>query len=224
MAIAFQSSNQTTGTGSTTTLSLTISSGDVIVVGVSVRTTELAPTISAAWNTSESLTASPSSVLDGGAIVTSLLYITSPTSGTHDIDITLSLAREHGAIALVYSGVDSVDTGSEQTTTTQGSTSSVTVTSASGNLVVDVLGVRDPTSSVAVTGSATERGTSQEFQGGESSISMSDLAGAASTVMSWGTWTGSTQLAHIGLELVEAAGGGGSNFGSRPLLLSGVGA
>lgn len=116
-----------------------------------------------------------------GETRTEFWYIVSPSTGVNSVSITMSSSLTFAAIATSYEGVDqSVPFLSAGFATGNSGTSSVTISSATDNVVVDVLGIKEGNPTVG-TGQTQrdERVSHESFY-----VSTSDKTGAVSTTMS----------------------------------------
>ncbi len=181
-------------------------------------------------------------VASGGTRRVYLYALVAPVAGTHTVVVSYSSTPNHfAAAAVTYSGVDqTTPRGTPVTNTGTGFTPTLSVASASGELVVDAVTYANqgnPTLSVGA--GQTERvNTKDATVNAATPIGMSEEAGAASVTMSW-SLTNSVDWAIIGVALkpattavalAAAIGGVGSLSGAmsvaRPLTaaVSGAGA
>lgn len=130
--------------------------------------------------------------------------LAAPATGANNVVVTLSGLEAVGSGAISFTGVDqSSSTSSPQTNSADSATSSsVTVTSATGDMVVDIVG----TSSMSPTVGAgqTQRYTTSPAAGfGNGSTE----AGAASVVMSWTFSSNSVAQAAVNIKQVSSSTG-----------------
>jgi hypothetical protein len=170
---------------------------------------------SVAWNTSESLTKLVE--LDAADIYgTSLWRLKAPTTGAHTVLITAPSSQRLAAVAVALDGVD--QTTSERTHSTNYNSSdngqpTVTVAnSQSGDFVIDCVGRRQLEDDTATVGSGqTEIAQSRANGWNDVGVLASyESASGANTVMSWTMGSSIYSYASIGIPLIPASGGGGS--------------
>lgn len=181
MALGFDAANSGHVSDLTITVSLAVTTGDLLVVGVVGNDGSVAG-LSAAWNTTEALTQLVAKNTGAGNPFAELWYRVAPSTGTHDCVVVLtgSTAISVGVVAL---------SGAHQTTPFPHAAASaaangthpltVDVASAADEWVIDAGGIRggDPG---ATPGSGQ---TTRVDQSG--SINMSTKDGAATVTMSW---------------------------------------
>lgn len=143
---------------------------------------------------------------DGGLVSTAIYYLLSPPTGSNPFSVTMS-AGDNGAIAVqTYSGVNqSTPFGTPATAAGSSGAASVTVSSASGDLVLDAV-CRVDGESMTVDGSQTEIAQDGGSIADASTrrIGVSKESGAASVSMDW-TWASSLSWHHIGTSIIAAA-------------------
>jgi hypothetical protein len=135
-------------------------------------------------------------------------------AGTKNVVVTYGTSSEAApvvATVLTYSGVDLTtpnhNYGSAKGTSTA---PSVTIVSATGELVVAFVTAVGATRTIAVNGAQTERENSVYTNNGNTSIyGAAELAGAASTVMAWTITGASTHWVDMGVALYPVAASGG---------------
>lgn len=181
----------------TLTISVTITTGDLLVVGVGANDGEAAGAVTGiTWNTVQALTKLDSiNAGVAGVAMADLWYRIAPATGTHDVVVTISGNANLAAGCVVLVGTHQTTPFTSHITATNSSTTpTVTVTSAAGELVIDVVGVRggDP-------GGVPGSGQTGQVDVGTGGIAaeMSTEAGAASVVMDW-TLGGSANWAQVG--------------------------
>jgi hypothetical protein len=150
-------------------------------------------------------------VVNGTQIRTELWYLLAPASGTHDVVVTLNATALFSGDIVTLTGVDQVTPlGTLATGTGSSQAPSVTVTSATGDLVLDFLGYIS-SASVAAPGSGQTQlatsVTSNATTGFNVSSYSSDKAGAASVAMAWTISSTATnrQWAGVGVSAKAAA-------------------
>lgn len=184
----------------------TAGSDKILVVGVHVRSATV--TISSVTHNGNALTLVPASNVVANAQTLALYYMVAPdVSG--NVVVTLSSGTNVIAIANSYTGVDqSTPLGTAQTDSKlSGSTTSITLSSASDEMCVDIFGNRNA-DTPAITGGQTARGTVNSNN--QINASASEEVGSASTVMSWSIATsGGIGKIQAGVPLKGVSGGGG---------------
>ena len=127
-----------------------------------------------------------------------------------NVVITVSSSINIIGIANSYTGVhQSTPHGTVQNDVqdgTGGSTTSITLSSASDEMCIDVFGNRN-TDTPTITGGQTARGTVDNA--GLTNCAMSEEVGAASTVMSWSIATSGIQRIQTGVPLKPAVAAAG---------------
>ncbi|MEZ4722546.1 MAG: hypothetical protein R2813_11795 [Flavobacteriales bacterium] len=177
-AIAFDASTTHAATEITTTSFSHTCSGSnrILIVGI----TSKGGSVSSVSYNGTAMTLLSSGVQ--GEVSVAMYYLVAPATGAHNVSITMNSTRTIAVGANSYTGVDQVNPfysfGSASGTS---ATSSVTIPSVTGHLVVDVLGTKEanPTPGAGQT-QRTERVSSENFY-----HSTSDEAGAASVTMSY---------------------------------------
>lgn len=175
-------------------ISLTIGAGAdrFLLVGIARRF--LTDVSAVAWNTSEALTKLGQDEANSNGC--ELWYVVNPTAGSFTVDISSS--GHFVAIAMALAGVHQT-TPLGTIVTANGAapatSSSVNVSSASGELVVDMIGVGyaggTPSSDLAPGAGQTENDETINADFATASGEMGSMSrenGAATTTMSW-TWT-----------------------------------
>lgn len=208
-AIEVQSANISTAEGTTDfSWNHTVSAGSnlILIVGVAVR--------SASPNTAQGVTYNGTALTQVGSSIfsahanISMWYLVNPDVGTFSVSVDLTANRSAVGGAMTFSGVDqSTPLGTEVTATgAPGDTLSTDVSSAAGELVLDVVCQRDG----GTLGDATEgAGQTKQVDAVHSGTSMRLLAstedGAATVTMSW-TFTLDPEFSQIAVPLKPAAG------------------
>lgn len=187
-AIAVDATSSTSGASvSSLTFSHTVGSGAerMLIVGVALR--KNGPVVSSVTYGGVGLTLIASQ-LDGGADHRAeLWYLLAPTSGTANIVVTLSATVDATAGAISFAGVNqTAPLGSVAGSQGTDQTPSVTIVSAVGEVVADVMSANGDSGAVAVGANQTQQwnqntGTSDANEFGAQSTE----AGAASVTMSW---------------------------------------
>lgn len=146
--------------------------------------------------------------------------LAAPTSGTNDVVVTAAGAEETVATAVSVAGCDQTnfETDSDLFSTDAVTTSTITVTSATGELVVDGVAWFANAVTATVGADQTER-INNNNGSGVNSIASSTQAGAASVVMSWG-FSASENPGQIAIAVKEATAGAAA---IRKLMLLGAG-
>jgi hypothetical protein len=143
-----------------------------------------------------------SPVLDGRT-ATALYSLVNPASGANNIVVSLSgAATSIASIAVSFTGAHQTTlTGTSATDTLDNGTSdSLDVSSASGEIVFDCLAHYASGEAATPGGSQTERG---DLGDGDLSLAASTQPGATTTSMSW-SWATDTYWGHIGVGLKPA--------------------
>jgi hypothetical protein len=195
------STGQQTAAGTTLTYSHTIAAGaNYLKVGVGLNGGPPGSTSGVTWN-GVSMTLLGSELAPDIFIKVSYWYLLNPDSGTHNVIVTDTQGTDAiASCASSYSGVNLVTphgTTATNTGTTTGPT--VDVSSASGELVVDAVGVRDTTLTAC---GQTQRGNVNDG-GPNIAQGVAEAAGAGSVTMSW-TAGAATAWGIIGVSLKGA--------------------
>jgi len=210
VAIAHDSTTATTSGGkdvSGITFPHTVGAGSDRYLKVGVAINQIGPaTVSSITYAGVAMTRLGGSVLSG-VIRVEYWYLLNPPTGTNDVVVTLSDSPMNLAcVASSYFGVNQTTPhGTESTATGVGTGPSVSVQSASGELVVDVMACAD-TGHVSVGSGQTLRGVADNGTT-EAVCAVSDEAGATSVTMSH-TIGAANDWAIIGVSLRPAVGGG----------------
>lgn len=147
---------------------------------------------------------------DGGAVDgrASLYGLVAPASGAQTVSLTFSGTNFGDSGAATFIGVDqTTPTGTPSGVNVSNTPSSITISSATGNYVVDAIAVED-------RATALTAGQTQVFNGGSGVGSYEGAGqravGSASVAMGW-TWSSAgSASAQAAVEIKAAAGGGGS--------------
>jgi hypothetical protein len=137
-----------------------------------------------------------------------IFRLVSPPAGLQTVAISWIGSWDCAGTAATFMGIDlSTPEGTIVTAASGGETSSsIDVTSAAGETVVDFLGQRAGTNG---TYAATESGQTlrkEQSDAGDLHVCISDRAGQATTTMGW-SWTGAGPRYHIAWPLKPAAAG-----------------
>lgn len=228
MAVAFSASSSTGVSGTDTVdnrsiAGVTTSGTDrFIAVGVSVRNN---PGIHISSISRGSDTYTEHAFIEGDSPstirVNAAQGVSTNEPQTASATLTVTLASATGGWGFSYhsfTGVDQttrVDTA--QTNEGSGTSSAISTTSETDDMVIDVLAIRDGSHSAAVNGA--QSGTDWLFEQTNITGGGSHAAGATSVNMSW-SWTTSDEFAHIATNINAAATA--TSYSS--MLLTGVGA
>jgi hypothetical protein len=203
MAIAFDAVTTDTYVGQTSRTIAHICTGvnRFLIVTIAVYTN--AGGVTGVTYNGVAMTLTGTATAVGGAVVYQYVLV-DPASGSNNVIVSLSGPNWYYSFSVVsYTGVDQATPyGTAVTANGPVSAPSVTVSSATDELVVDSLAARmDP---VAPGTGQTQRALiNNSVDGANIRAAMSDEAGAASVVMDW-TGSGST-WAQVGLPLKPAA-------------------
>lgn len=210
MAIAYDNSAKLNSSGNgNMTLSLTTAGSDRFLLVAIGCTTSISCTGITYGGVSMTQIGSAVDNTDSGA--GSRLYVfqlVNPTVGANNIVASFSGApADRTMIGISFTGVDqTTPTGTSATSTTNNSaTPSVTVTSASGEMVADFHSAHDSLSTFSPGAGQTSRQTETAPPG----MCCSHEAGAASTVMSWSN-SPNRWYSSRGIPLKPSGGGGGA--------------
>jgi len=154
----------------------------------------------------------------------SLFGLVAPATGANTLALTTDISARLCGGGISFSGVDqTTPTGTAVTAKAAGSSPTVNVSSATGELVVDAVTADDNCSggTFTVGASQTERVNINSASSCGCALGMSTEAGASTTTMSW-SWSLSTVWAMVAVPLKEA-GGGGTTTRRYSLSLTGVG-
>lgn len=213
MAVTLDASATGSATSTTVTVPLTVSGADrLLVVGIANYRNTTENTTSVTWNTSENLTERDGQ--QNGDCRIELWTLTAPSTGTHNVVVTTSASTDISVCCYSLNGVDqttplgtSVNAGGASTTP------SVTVTSATGDLVFAFLGVNSASGAAVAVGAGQTEQATEELAGANFNILESEIsteAGASSVVMNY-TINNSWNWAEIGVSIKPASGGASGN-------------
>jgi hypothetical protein len=160
---------------------------------------------------SVSFTAVPGgSTNDGGIYYTALLYLVAPTTGTNTFDVVFggSAVFDAGVAILTLTGVDqSAPLGTAAIANGDSTTPSVTVSAATGDLIIDSLCI-EHAGTLSVGAGQTSR-VNNVAAAGFIKNAVSTEPGATSVTMSWSdTVGGQWALAAVPIKPKAAAGSG----------------
>lgn len=181
--------------------------------------------VSATFNTSENFTVKFTDTTTNGSRHVRVLRLLSPTATTANVVFTWAGGNHMRAIVGAFSGVDQTTPDDAQQTVDGsggGTSSTVNVSSATDNLVMDCL-----TASAGVTVLTAGAGQTEINQmttdtgAGHQALASSSEAGSTTATMSW-SWTGFVSYVGWAWDINAASGGGGATCGG--LMLKGVGA
>lgn len=183
----------------------TCTGADILIVGVAAYQVfgGAFPTVASSLDGALTEAVKSPEIPDDPMSVTShIFYIISPSNGTHTVTVTFPAEHQLGyppnALSVSYVGVDTSDPfeGTFATSADTGTTaSSGDLTSTSGGMTVDALGI---------SGRTVTAGTGQTVFGKNTYSGFSYEA--ESTGMSW-TWSTNAKWRHCGVQLKAAAGG-----------------
>lgn len=192
MAIIYDSTANSTGTGvSSLTYALNNSAGDVLVVGVCVNDGAASHVSGITYN-GVALTKSVENNDDspGSQTSTSLWYLASPATGSHNVVVSLNGTYNVSSGAITFSGSNTSSPIGATTTKKQANGTSNTVsitTSYANSILVDVWGMSGTATSVSATGTnQTSRWVNSTSRTAMGSTETTTTAG--SYTMSW-SWT-----------------------------------
>lgn len=169
-----------------------------LVVGVLFRSSTL--TITGVTHNGNALTLVSGSLISGSGLTLALYCILNPDA-SGDVVISLSGSTNCIGIANSYTGVhQSTPLGTAVTNgvITTGSTTTINLSSASGELCVDIFGNRNA-DTPSITGGQTARGSVDSAS--QMNAAMSEEAGAVSVDMSWGMATSGIAKGQVGVPL-----------------------
>jgi len=182
------SSASNSSTSSTLTFSHTVGTGSdrLLLVGVVIRSSSTSVT-SITYN---SLALTYLSSVLSNDVRTELWYRKNPPSGAHNVVVTIGASRMMAAGAMSFTGVHQTTTfGTAMTNANSNTAPTVNVSSATDELVVDVVGQRDPDAPNTLTAHASqaERFKKASTSGSNANVRLggSTETGAATTTMSW---------------------------------------
>lgn len=215
MAVTIDGTTIVTGTSTAaTTLTITgkTTTGSNRVGGVSVMWNSQTPVITGAtWNGVAMTIALQGTETVDGSLGAAILYIVNPPTGASNIVITWNVAAT--AVASAWSVQDAhqsstISASHAGTSTAGGSVITNTVTTASGELIVDAVSLTQFDVNVPSVGANQTSISNQLYASFYFGVSSSQ-AGADGGVMSW-TIGGAGDAAFISIAVsIAAAGGGG---------------
>lgn len=134
-------------------------------------------------------------------------YLKLPSTGTKTVRVTTSSGQITMCHAITYTGADQTTPLGTAVThdLASGTELTVNVTSAAGNLVLEISGYVDSPLTQTLGGGQTLIGTEQADDAGNREERMSEEAGAGTVTMNE-TWTGAVGGAMIGVSVNAAAG------------------
>ena len=178
----------------------TIGQNRILIVEVATRTNVAVSSIT--FN-GDALT-SKSTV--AGTARAEIWYLLNPDEGTGDVVITMAAVANFAAGATTYLYVDqTVPFGTAATTSGNGTTASVAVTAAVGDVVIAVVGKQGGVGDTLTIGALQTSNWLKSYATGSAGQGAGSYEpGAASTTMSW-TWTNTRQFAITGIALKPAA-------------------
>jgi PKD repeat protein len=222
LALDSSSSAKTTGDQSSLSFSHTSAGANrLLVVLVSYRNT---PQVNTVRYGGQSLTRAGRTV-SGTLLGTEIWYLVNPPTGTGTVEVTLSLAKPFVAGALTFTGASQTSPlGPYVGALGNSKTPGVTVASAAGDIVVDVLAAKWASGRTAAAGAGqTQRwstfaasATNGVIGGGSS-----EPAAGASVAMSW-TTRGSDVWALVGVAIKPTRPAGAASNARHPRDAGGV--
>jgi len=175
----------------------------LLVVFVAINTSGATTVTGVVWDQGGANTAlTQLGTLDAAnsAVRGDIWYLKAPSAGTKTIRVTTSAAQATILKAVTFTGVNQTTAmdGFATDDNTTGTASSTDVTSATGNLVVDMTLWEDPLDQSAESpgGGQSLIGTAEEIAGNILGVSCSKEAGASTVTMSW-SWTSSVTSAQV---------------------------
>jgi hypothetical protein len=215
MAIAFDTSGyQTGGSDASRTVSVAATGADrvAIVAAIWLSDTYDTPTLTVGGSSAGvvqigSMFQHPSTGTKKCAI---FRYVAPPTSATNYVATWGGNTSDSALGVLTYTGVDQTTpiTGSLTTNSAVGANPTITVSSATGEVVVaGGFGWYPVGNSGAADGGQNSRILQRNWSGNGSYFGLSDKAGAGSVTLSWTSSSGDWNA--LAVRLAAAAGGGG---------------
>lgn len=155
-----------------------------------------------------------------------LWRLVNPASGANNVSVALSTARYVAASAVSMSGVDQATSdGTPVVASNNSSSPSVSVSSATDQVVVDVVAVWTDAGTVTASATGGQTVDSNAYNGNSTNNGVrgvhSHITGAASTAMSY-SLSGATEWAEAAVAVLPLNTGGAGSGGGGMLLL-GVG-
>ena len=167
--------------------------------------------VSAAFNTSESMTVKFTDTTTHGSRHARVFRLLAPTATASSVAFTWTGGGHMRAIVGAFSGVDQTtpdDTHATVNGSGGGTSSTVNVSSATNNMVMDCLVTASGLTAWTVGAGQTEINQMTGDPGpGYQSIAMSYEAGSTTTTMSW-SWTGFAAYVGWAWDINAATGGG----------------
>lgn len=183
----------------------TVNAGSNSILLVSVHTHSGAVTVNSVTYGGTNLTQVGSVTASSNVNRAEIWRLFNPPTGTADVVVTLSGARNLAAGAVSYFGVDQASPLTPSTARGSSTTASVAVASASGEVVVDAVSADgDALSLTKGAGQTQQYNTNTGTANGNIQAAASTEAGAASVTMSW-TLGASASWSIISVALKPAA-------------------
>jgi hypothetical protein len=216
MALSGKSTSGGAGHGSTVSWSHTVNSGDdrILDVLLAFRGNGGTPNdLSIAFNTSEALTRIGAYNFATDVYV-QVWRLSAPTVTTADVVVTQLNGATHRIVGcgLSYSEADASAPTFSTGGANPGSSPSLDVSSATGEVVADAVAVWQETGDTATLtagGGQTEEQNDEDVATTGVRGGMSTEAGASSVTMSWAIGSGPDEFSHIAYAIKPAAAGGG---------------
>ncbi len=219
-------------TGSTLTFSHTTGSGSntLLLVGVSFECSGASCALSAPANTVKFGGTSLTLVGRGinttqDAAVEIWKMLSPPASTTANVVVTLGLAQDSIAGAVTLAGVDQSQTLTLQSVAGASGVPSLTVTSATGEMVFDVVTWDQPTDTGTAPGTShwNTRSTANDSSTAGIRGAASTIAGAASVAANWTTSaTGNWYIGAVSVKPATAVGNTTATFTQTPTMATGL--
>lgn len=192
MALAFDATSTSGATGTSLSWSHTCTGNNrFLVVGLSSRSALGSPAVTYA-GVAMTLHDSQTGATGGNAY---WYYLAAPASGSNTVSVTWTGSTDCRGGAVSFTGAKSTP-GTAAKTTSAGTSISIDVTSATGEIVVDVLSIAGGSTTATAGAGQTERWNALTGSPGVKG-SGSTEAGAATTTMSWSTITGGSNAAIV---------------------------
>lgn len=182
--------------------------------------------VSAAFNTSESMTAIHTDTTTNSNRHIRIFRLTAPSATTANVVFSWSGGNHMRAICAAYNGVDQT-TPEDAVQTVDGSgggtSSTVNVSSATGNMVMDALTAAAGVTALTAGAGQTEINQMTTDTGaGHQALASSYESGGATVTMSW-SWTGFSTYVGWAWDINADAGGGGGATCRGGLAMMGAG-
>lgn len=225
-AIAWDASSNNRGTTvSSVTLSHVVGGSDrILVCGYAVADASPQPVTGATYNGVAMTRLDVEVAPDGVFLYAGAFYLIAPATGTHNAVISTAGGTNGRFFAACtsYTGVHQTvpfGTAVEAHGGTQASPITSDVTSAAGELVIDIMAMYSNSAPGSEGAGQTKR--AEDYNGGNGDqVAMSEEAGAGTVTMSWTYASGTPAYYHISVPLKPVAAASGA---SSSLLLMGVG-